>query len=427
MKIDVNPRIFNRKYYRAFGRFKRSNYIYGGSSSSKTYSIVQYIIIQALAGEAALVARATAVSLRKTIWVDFLHIISDMGISNLFEVNKTELYLKSKVSVGSIQLVGTDNDADNVKGIKPNNGQGAFSILMCEEADQISKSAVIQLNLRLRGKKIGGYKTRAFYVFNPVFFLHWLFQDEIIKTGFDPYNDWEYEDEKTLILRCKYTDNDYLEQEEIDFLEGLGEKSAYYKQVYLDSEPGVLGDRVFENVEIIPRSAIPTSSKLKVAAGIDFGWQDPTAFTLMYVDHSERIIYIIDGFSKSKLDHISIAERIKVIYKKYGISNRGVRIYGDSEDPRLIKQLCSEGLYVQDAKKPPGSVLSGLMVLNTYTIKVVDDLKDHCDSVQNYTWKQKDGVAIDEPDHTWSHIPDSIRYGNEDILRGYGGVQFSHK
>jgi hypothetical protein len=72
------------------------------------------------------------------------------------------------------------------------------------------------------------------------------------------------------------------------------------------------------------------------------------------------------------------------------------------------------------------SVLSGLMVMNTYTIKVVEDLKDHCDAMQNYTWKQRDGVPIDEPDHTWSHIPDSVRYGNEDTLKGYGGASFSH-
>jgi phage terminase large subunit len=228
---------------------------------------------------------------------------------------------------------------------------------------------------------------------------------------------FELEDEKNLVLRTTYKHIRFLNEEEINYLEELRNISDYHARVYLDGLWGVLGDRVFEKIGKCSIDDIPIH--LPIYCGVDFGWSDETAFTLMRVDVKNRFIYLIDGFAESKLDHIQMGNRIKVIFSKYNI-NVGQPIYCDSEDPRLIQQLSGTGVNARKANKPAGSVINGIMIMNTYTIVVCDSFEKGVNAINNYTWEvdKQTGKAIDKPSHTFSHIPDSMRYGLETLLTG---------
>jgi len=413
MKTEVNTKIFNDDYIKLLNKKQRYIYIYGGASSGKSNFIAHFLVIRALAGEAILVARETQVSLRKSVYLEFKSAISDMDLNKYFKENKTELTFDSLISVGSIQMVGCDSE-DRVKSIKPLK-QTAFTKLLLEEVDGIPKNLVVQLNLRMRGKAIGNFSKQTYYVFNPTFEQHFLFQDFIIPLGFDPINDWYYEDDENIVMRTTYKSNRFLADDEIEYLEKLKDISEYHYKVYLLAEPGVIGDRCFDDVERV--NDVPNN--LPIYIGCDFGWNDKTAVSIMRVDVKNRIVYLIDGFAESHLDHIQMARKIKKLYSKHKINN-GQPIYADSEDPRLIKQLSGQGLNVIKANKPQGSVLNGIMIMNTYQFKCL--WKEGYESLTNYVWEtdKKTGKPINKPLHNdASHIADACRYGLETLLSGY--------
>lgn len=413
--IDVDMRIFNTAYRRVVHEYRRHVWIYGGASGGKSNFVAHYLVLCALSGEAVLIARETQVSLRKSVWLEVRDAISDMGLYSKFSQNKTELTFTSNVSLGSIQMVGCDSE-DNIKSIKPLQQKG-FTKLWLEEVNQISKTMLIQLNLRCRGKVLGGFKKQTFYTWNPTFEQHYLNQDFLLKMGWDE-DDSFLVNENNMVLRTTYKDNDYLSAEDITFLEGLADLSEYHARVYLEGKWGVLGENCFEKIGTCEREDVP--EYLPWYAGMDFGWSDPTAFSLMKVDEESRTIYVVDGFSDAKQDHITISNKIKAKFKAYGI-NKGQPIYCDREDPRLITQIRAEGLNTRDAQKPAGSVLNGIMIMNTYTIVVCVEHKTAVEAVNNYKWKedQKTGKPTDVPSHMFSHIPDSIRYGLEPVLQGF--------
>lgn len=413
--IKVDMRIFNSCYRVVAREYRRHVWIYGGASGGKSNFVAHHLVLRALAGEAVLIARETQVSLRKSVWLEVRDAIQDMGLYTKFSQNKTELTFTSKVSLGSIQMVGCDSE-DNIKSIKPLQQKG-FTKLWLEEVNQISKSMLIQLNMRCRGKVAGGFKKQTFYTWNPTFEQHYINQDFLLKIGWNE-DDTFFTDKNNMVLRTTYKDNDYLSAEDIAYLEGLAELSEYHARVYLDGKWGVLGENCFEKIGTCARDEVP--EYLPWYAGMDFGWSDPTAFTLMKVDDDSRIIYVIDGFSDVKQDHVTISTKVKAKFKSYGI-NRGQPIYCDSEDPRLITQIRAQGLNSRDAQKPSGSVLNGIMIINTYTIVICEEFTKGVEAVNNYKWveDQKTGKPTDKPSHLFSHIPDSIRYGLEPILQGF--------
>ena len=80
-KFRFNPELFNNVYWHlkdAFNNEKvRYIFAFGGSSASKTYSVVQLQIIQMLSGadENALILRKFAVDIKDSIYHDFKTII----------------------------------------------------------------------------------------------------------------------------------------------------------------------------------------------------------------------------------------------------------------------------------------------------------------------------------------------------------------
>jgi len=398
----------NESYVDIFSRLKRYNYVYGGSSSAKTYSIVQHIVLRMLKGEACVVGRASQTSIKKTIWNDFKEIINNAGLSDFFEYrNSSPIRIITKYGTGECLFLGLDKNADDAKGLKPSNGAGKFTLVFLDECDQIPKNALMQMRLRIRG--ISDFDTNFIYSFNPTFLHHYLFQDLILPKGFDPYNDYMYEDDDTLIARMTYKDNAFLEQSDIDELESIGRSSEYHAQVYLRAEPGNLGKRCISLFETINEGQVPKVLQ-NLIGGIDHGFNDPMACTWGMMDERNNTLYIIGELYGSEMDLGYAADNLP----------RNVHYTGDSEDPRSNATLRSKGVHVSDAKKGPGSVFGGIMYLNTLKIKVLDTCVNTIMGLQNYSWKvdRISGHATDEPEHAYSHGPDSIRYMVERFSRG---------
>ena len=413
--VQVDKRFFNSRYMPINTSKHRNIYCYGGSSSGKSVHIAMYLILCAYTGEGVLIARATKVSLRGSVWLELKGAIHTLNLAKHFKLNSTEMTILCKTSAGSIQMVGCDKE-ESVRSIKPLK-QKSFTKLWLEEADGIPNNMFIQLNLRMRGKPIGGFRKQTIVSFNPTYEDHYINQDYMKPLGWNGINDWDYDDGKNLIIRSTYKDNKWLDEEEIEYLEDLGKVSKYHEQVYLNAEWGVLGEHCIEHYEEW-NGLFEDVQHLPAYIGMDLGWTDDLALSIMRVDSANRIIYVVDGFVGKKMTHIEIANKIKIYLERNNISQYHP-IYADSEDPRLVKMIASQGVNCIGAKKPQGSVLNGIMIMNSYTFKI--KWNDAFKAFSNYTWIQdkKTGKSTQSPNHTFSHIPDSCRYGLEQLLTGF--------
>jgi len=165
-KIDFNPELFNPNFWHINQAMQdtsiRSIWAYGGSSSSKTFSFVQNIIIATLEeGSDTRVFRKTASSLKSTVYKDFCDIINEWGVGGFFTITKSPMEIRC-TSGGTISFQGAD-DTEKIKGIKERrvylNEVSAFDI---QDYNQIRK--------RLRGQV--GQQILA--DFNPVDEQHWI-------------------------------------------------------------------------------------------------------------------------------------------------------------------------------------------------------------------------------------------------------------
>jgi len=399
--ITINPKVINPIYRQFYNKDKRTQIIMGGGSSGKSYSIMTFAVLWALEGKSILIVRKVAATLKHSAWAEVLVAISRLKLDNYFSINRSDKTLYCKLSGGYIMFKGIDN-AEKLKSIRPMS-DSAIDTVIVEEATEIYPEDYSQLLIRQRG--ITPFKKKIILLFNPIHIEHWIykrwFSDIDFESGY-------YEDDDIVIIRTTYKDNKYLEKEDIKTLESFKYKDPLHYSVYCLGKWGVLGDKIFTNINIIDK--LPKGLDLQYMAGLDFGWNDPTAYVLCGFDGED--IYILDEVYASKMDIAELSNLIR----------DDVLITADSEDPRGIAQLKGMGMSIKAAKKGAGSVLGGIMWLRRRRINVLSTCKHSITALENYSWEKdkKTGNSIDKPNHEFSHIPDALRYCFERYSRNKG-------
>jgi phage terminase large subunit len=165
--IEFEDGIFNDLYYEldeAWGNTSiRYIYPYGGSSSSKTYTITQRIVNYMMEGTRnnTFVFKLVSAKIDETIFATFQTIIEDWGLKDYFKIQKH--YIECKLTGSYTSFSGLD-DADKVKGLE------GYKKIFVDELDQIDYKDFKQLRKRLRGQS--GQQIIA--AFNPVSEMSWI-------------------------------------------------------------------------------------------------------------------------------------------------------------------------------------------------------------------------------------------------------------
>lgn len=139
--------------------------LYGGSSSGKSFSVAQAVLIQTLQdGENTLVMRKVGASISKTIYEDYKVAASLLGITRYFKFNQN--VIKCLYNDAKIDFSGLD-DPEKIKGISN------YKRVQLEELSEFEFADLKQIRKRLRGKK--GQQIIA--DFNPISEMHWIKKD----------------------------------------------------------------------------------------------------------------------------------------------------------------------------------------------------------------------------------------------------------
>lgn len=219
LKIDFNPDLFNNVYWHLRQAFNnvliRFIWLYGGSSASKTYSLVQLQIVEMLESPTAnaLVLRKFHVDIKDSIYADFKGIITDWGLTQYFIIQQD--YIRCKVTGAYVRFRGLD-DSEKIKGIT------RFKRVILEEISQFDEVDLKQIRKRLRG--MAGQQIIG--IFNPISEDHWIKKnifdlEQLVERGTDIYcpeahhnipvsGMWVNESGNLVILKTNYLDNVYI-------------------------------------------------------------------------------------------------------------------------------------------------------------------------------------------------------------------------
>ena len=368
-------------YTSALRKIRRMNsrikVIQGGTSASKTFSILAILIDKAIKTpnlEISVVSESIP-HLRRGANKDFLKIMKETGRYIPHHYNKT--LLRYEFSNGSYIEFFSADDESRLRGARRN-------ILYMNECNNINYDAYLQLQIRTDGEIYLDYNpTSKFWVHTEV-----LGQDD------------------TELLVLTYKDNEALSNEIVKQLEMNREKaktSTYWQnwcRVYLDGEVGSVEGTIFTDFEVIDK--IPEEARL-LGYGLDFGFsQDPAALIALYKYNddivADELIY------ETGLLNSELANRMK----QYEVKGE---IYADSAEPKSISELKRFGFQVKPVEKGRDSINYGIQIIQQKHILVTRRSKNLLDEFSKYSWKKnRDGGYDTTPIDSNNHACDALRY-----------------
>ena len=138
--------------------------LFGGSSSGKSYSVAQIILIFTIwEGSNTLVMRKVGASIRDSIYQDFKTAADQLGITNLFRFSDGVKTITCLSNGARIVFKGLD-DSEKIKGLS------SFKRVVLDEESDFEEENYKQIRKRLRGM-VG---QQIITTFNPIKETHWI-------------------------------------------------------------------------------------------------------------------------------------------------------------------------------------------------------------------------------------------------------------
>lgn len=345
----------------------------GGTGSSKTYSILQFLITLCFerTGLQIDIIRETLPALRKSVLIDFKMILSVYGLWNENDFNKTEGIYSFR---GNQFWFYSCEDGQKIRGRRRD-------IVYLNEANEISYDTYLQIILRTNEK--------MFLDYNPSEEEHWIYDTVVSR-------------EDCAFIHSTYLDNPFLQQSVKEEIERLETDDPEYWKIYGLGLRGKRTGLIYPNYEIVPE--FPDCED--VLYGLDFGFNDPKV--VVKLGRIGQDIYIDELLYKRGMIREDFVKELKALIPE---DQRTKEQYADSADPESIEVIYRAGFNIHPADKEKDSVMFGIETVRGYrlhiTARSINVLKDF----KNYKWKvDKNGKTLDEPIHAFSHAPDAVRY-----------------
>lgn len=346
----------------------------GGTSSGKTYTLMQRLIVLSIEEPRAVitVTGQDLPNMKVGAMRDLDNIVhGSPWLMDWFTQNKSENTWRGKN--GSLVEFKSYDNAQDAK-------SGKRDYLFVNEANGVPYDVFWQLQIRTR--------KQVFLDYNPTarFWAH----DKIIGR----------KDCKLII--SDHRNNQFLTEEEHRKIEEIEDPELW--QVYARGLTGKITGLVFSRWDIVEDMPPLTECKLQ-AFGLDWGFvNDPTALLEVRVAHGD--IWVDELIYTPALTNPMIAEAAH----KQGIGRRH-RIIADSAEPKSIAELVSMGLNVVASVKGKDSVINGIDILKRYAIHVTRRSMGLQEELKQYKWKVlRTGETTNEPVDSFNHAIDALRY-----------------
>lgn len=362
----------------------------GGTSSSKTFSILQLLHIYGLKHPHTKIdiVSDTIPALKKGVINDITSrgLGQQVGIPNFYDIfSKTER-IENLGNGSTINFLAFENELD-ARGPRRN-------VLYVNEANRIPWEIFEQLMMRTDGL--------IFIDFNPS--REFWVKDKLIENPF-------FADQVCEIVST-YLDNDFLPETTRQAIEAKKNDDHWWR-IYGLGEWGVYDGLIFNNIVV---KDFDRDRFEKYRYGLDWGFsQDPFAFGELAID-GEDLYICREVYGRGLLNQES-AELVRPIAA-------GNMIIADSAEPKSIQDYVSRGLNCVGAIKGKGSIESGIKFLQSFKhIYIHPTCTGAATDFQNYVWKKdrKTGNSLPIPEGGFDHWPDAARYALQNDIVDWDG------
>lgn len=353
----------------------------GGTSSGKTYTIMQRLVVLAISHPRCIitVAGQDLPNLKVGAMRDLETIISSSAwLSKWFTENRgNNTWRGQNMALIEFKSYDSAQDAKN----------GKRDYLFANEANGISYDIFWQLQIRTR--------KQVFIDYNPSarFWAH----DNIIGR----------EDARLII--SDHRANKFLSEDEHRKIEEIDDEQLW--RVYARGLTGKIEGLIFTRWDVVDK--MPSLDECKLQCfGLDFGFtNDPTALIELRLAHgdlwADEIIYTT-GLTNPDI----YAECMR-----NGI-NRSYPIIADCAEPKSITELNNLGLHLIASEKGKDSIVNGIDILKRYNIHITRRSQGLRSEMGQYKWKvTRDSLMTNQPVDTFNHGIDAMRYAALRYLR----------
>ncbi len=366
---------------KVFSLKKRIRAVAGGTSASKTISILVWIMdyCQVRQGRNKLVSVVSESHphLEKGAILDFENIMKDRGYWKEERWNQTKhtytFETGNKLEFYSVDTYGKAHGPRR-------------DVLFVNECNNLDYKIVDQLITRTR----------------ETIWLDWNPSEEFwFYTEMKPNrNDIDF-------ITLTYKDNDALDEVMIAEIESHKNNKAWW-QVYGLGKLGEIETRIYKGWQIIDE--VPFNARLE-RYGVDFGYSnDPTSIVALYYYDGG---YILDEilYQKGMLNK-PIADTINSQEQK-------ALVIADAAEPKSIDEIRLYGINIIATIKGPGSVNKGIQFVQSKKISVTKRSVNLIKEYRNYVWiTDDDGKILNEPTDINNHTMDALRYAFNSLIVG---------
>jgi phage terminase large subunit len=359
----------------------------GGSGASKTYSILQVIVMICLQhrGKRVTMLREKSVWFTRFTLKDFLKILTDEGIysENLHNKTKQEYHLNGN----EIIYGGLDNQALH---------GGRQDIAFINEAIDDGITFEIFYNfLRYTNSFI-------FLDYNPRKMHSWIYSEVIPMVN-------------CVHILATLNDNEALPEPQRAGI--LSVKDSVLRKIYVEGLRAQPEGLIFPTFTMVDE--YPPYPKREIM-GMDFGFEnDPSTLYRMCFNEGklwiDELLYekgLVTVPSPEYPERNSISERMNQL----GIG-RFQTIVADCHEMGAVHALQSAGWNVV-ASDPRDKIKIGIDAVKRYDICITQNSVNLLKERENYSWRRKRGTEylglndfVNEPMRGWDHGWDAVRYG----------------
>lgn len=355
----------------------------GGSRSSKTYSIIQNLILYALCvfegaepGQIITVVRKTLPTLKRTAMKDFFKILKDLKVYNRANHNKTD-HVYTFHTGTQVQFISAD-DEDKLMGLESD-------IVWINEATEIYEDDFMQLNMRCTSKVLVD--------FNPKKNVEWI----IRLLGSDDAR----------VIKSTYLDNPFLKKKQVEQIELLKFADHGKYLIYAKGEFAQTTEHVFTHWKVQEKPKDLT----KCCYAMDFGVNNPTVLLRIWHDGSGMRFHFEQAAWLSGDE--ALTQEIIDAVKMAGVTTEDLVC---DHDKRMTSELRRAGFKVKNANK---DVEMGIDIVKTSIITLCPNGKEMIQNFKDYRYKKRNGKLTDEVEKVDDHACDAARYGAVHV-RKYG-------
>lgn len=403
LKTEIPPKLISfmkcRKMYQV---------LYGGRSSAKTRTALAKLLVRAVEkpNQTILCTREYQSSIATSTYAELKQIIYQKELTDLFVIKHDRIECKN----GTIFIFkGLARDIMQIKSI-PN-----IDICLVEEAETIKQDLweVLDPTLRKEGSEL-------IILFNP---------REHLSSTYQKWIEDKIDDEDILRIEINYYDNPFNSQLILKKIEHMKiHDYARYEHIYRGKVLGISEDVIFKDrfkildvpLEKVNGRFTYQGKEIGMLYGMDFGFSvDPAAMIeLCFLD--TNTIYIHNEIYKTG---ILPSNYISTIKSELGAQAIQAKWFADGARPDSIAQLRNDGMRIESAPKPKGSVESGVEYLLGKNIIINPRCENMIFEAYNYKFKKdkNSGLILNEIIDKHNHGWDAVRYALCKQIAALGG------